>query len=149
MVLALLAKNRFVLAGGEVNRELEEFSLKVVAPLGPAFKIEGLLRRQVQAGEIHVPLPNLSRLVALKEALVHGLFLQLLLLLRQLLANLNSLPTDADLVGLPLDQVNRDGGVGEGVETMVDIHQGGTDFLLLDALLALTPELLTVLSGDA
>ena len=45
--------------------------------------------------------------------------------------------------------MNRDGGVGEGVETMVDIHQGGTDFLLLDALLALTLELLTVLSGDA
>ena len=145
LLVLVLAKDGLVLGGGEVNRELADLGLKVVSPPGPALKVEALLGRQVQAGELDLPLLDLNGLVTLEEAL--GLLLLLLLLL--LGADLDPLPADADLVGLPLDQVDGDGGVGQRVEAAVDVHQGGGDLLLLDALLHLAVELLAVLPRDA
>ena len=145
LLVLVLAKDGLVLGGGEVNRELADLGLKVVSPPGPALKVEALLGRQVQAGELDLPLLDLNGLVTLEEAL--GLLLLLLLLL--LGADVNPLSADADLVGLPLDQVDGDGGVGQRVEAAVDVHQGGGDLLLLDALLHLAVELLAVLPRDA
>ena len=144
LLVLVLAKDGLVLGGGEVNRELADLRLEVVSPPGPALKVEALLGRQVQAGELDLPLLDLNGLVTLEEAL--GLLLLLLLLLG---ADLDPLPADADLVGLLLDQVDGDGGVGQRVEAAVDVHQGGGDLLLLDALLHLAVELLAVLPRDA
>ena len=146
LLVLVLAKDGLVLGGGEVNRELADLRLEVVSPPGPALKVEALLGRQVQAGELDLPLLDLNGLVTLEEAL--GLLLLLLLLLL-LGADLDPLPADTDLVGLPLDQVDGDGGVGQRVEAAVDVHEGGGDLLLLDALLHLAVELLAVLPRDA
>jgi hypothetical protein len=145
LFLLLLAKDGFVFGGGEVNGEPVEFRLEVVAPLGPALKVESLLGRQVQASELDVPLLDLSRLASLE--VVFGLVLVLQLALDG--ANLHPLPADADLVELSLDKVDGDSGVGKGVETAVDVHQTGGDLLPLDALLGLTVELFAVLGGNA
>ena len=63
--------------------------------------------------------------------------------------DLDLLSADAKLVGLLLDQVDRDLGVGKGVEATDNVPQGGDDLLLLDALKALAVVLFTVNTGDA
>ena len=68
--------------------------------------------------------PDFGRDVALKEPLIFRnllLLLGLVLLLLMLVADIDPLSADANLVGLLLDQVDDGGGVGQLLKTAVDI----------------------------
>jgi hypothetical protein len=137
------AKDGFVLGAAEVNWKVTELGLEVVSPLSSALERESLLGGQVDASELDVPGLDLNGLVAFEEVLVHGLVGGLGR------ADLDPLSADANLVGLSLDQVDRDGGVGQSVEAVEDVHQGSHDLLLLDAHLALALVLFAVFAGNA
>ena len=96
--------------------------------------------------------PDFGRDVALKEPLIFRnllLLLGLVLLLLMLVADIDPLSADANLVGLLLDQVDDGDGVGQLLKTAVDILQGSDDLLLLDALLDFALVLVAVLLRDS
>ena len=125
-----------------MNRQPVEFGLEVVTLLGSTFKRESFLGRQINTSEVNTSGFNLSRDVSLEVALDNVLSLVVAW------ANIDPLSADAELVGLLLDQVNRDGRVGKSVQTTVDSFQWGDDLLLLGAPLNFTVVFFAIFTWD-
>ena len=138
-----VAEDSLILVGGEVNGQPGKLSLEIVSPLGSTLKGESLLGWQRNAGEFNKSGLNLNRDISFTVVLSSRV------VLGPRGTDLDLLPADAKLVGLFLDQVNGDLGVGKAVQTTDNIPQGSDDLLLLDALLVLAVVLFTIGAGNA